>query len=46
MRTLSEASLKLSSVGFVAALFLSASNSSHAQAALPNFADLVENNAP
>jgi serine protease Do len=36
----------LSSVGFVAALFLSASNSSHAQAALPNFADLVENNAP
>tara|TARA_B110000967_G_C18842527_1_gene540155 strand:- start:249 stop:1643 length:1395 start_codon:yes stop_codon:yes gene_type:complete len=36
----------LSSVGFVVALFLSASNSSYAQAALPNFADLVENNAP
>ena len=46
MRIISEASLKLSSVGFVAALFLSASNSSYAQAALPNFADLVENNAP
>jgi len=46
MRILSEASLKLSSIGFVIALLLSASNSSYAQAALPNFADLVENNAP
>jgi len=46
MRTLSEAGLKLSSIGFVTALFLAASNSSHAQAALPNFADLVEKNAP
>jgi serine protease Do len=46
MRTLRQTRLKLSSVGFVVALFLSASNSSYAQAALPNFADLVENNAP
>ena len=46
MRTPSEASLKLSSIGFVVVLFLAASNSSFAQAALPNFADLVENNAP
>lgn len=46
MRTLSEASLKLSSVGFVVALFLSTSNSGYSQADLPNFADLVENNAP
>lgn len=46
MRTLSAASLKLSSIGFVIVLFLAASNSSYAQAALPNFADLVENNAP
>ncbi|MBL4582572.1 MAG: Do family serine endopeptidase [Gammaproteobacteria bacterium] len=46
MRTLSEASLKLSSIGFAVALLLAASNSSYAQAALPNFADLVENNAP
>ena len=46
MRTLSEASLKLSSVGFVVALFLSTSNSGYAQTDLPNFADLVENNAP
>ena len=46
MRTLRQTRLKLSSVGFVVALFLSTSNSSYAQAALPNFADLVENNAP
>ena len=46
MRTLSEASLKLSSISFVVALFLSASTSGYAQAALPNFADLVENNGP
>ena len=46
MRTLRQTRLKLSSVGFVVALSLSASNSSYAQAALPNFADLVENNAP
>jgi len=46
MRTLIEASLKLSSIGFVIALILAPINSSYAQAALPNFADLVENNAP
>ena len=46
MRSLSEASLKLSSVGFLVALFLSTSNSGYAQADLPYFADLVENNAP
>ena len=46
MRSLSEASLKLSSVGFLVALFLSTSNSGYAQTDLPNFADLVENNAP
>ena len=46
MRILSKASLKLSPTGFVVALFLCSNNSSFAQAALPNFADLVENNAP
>ncbi len=46
MRILSEASLKLSSIGFVVVLFLAASASSYAQGVLPNFADLVENNAP
>lgn len=46
MRILSEASLKLSSIGFLVVLFIAASESSYAQAALPNFADLVENNAP
>jgi len=36
----------LSSIGFVIALSLAASSGSYAQAALPNFADLVEKNAP
>lgn len=46
MRVLSKASLKLSFIGFITVLVLVRSGSLFAQAALPNFADLVENSAP
>tara|TARA_R110002073_G_scaffold152030_4_gene306369 strand:- start:1539 stop:2963 length:1425 start_codon:yes stop_codon:yes gene_type:complete len=46
MRILSEASLKLSAIAAVILLVLSASSSTYAAASLPNFADLVEKNAP
>jgi len=46
MRTLSETSRKFSPIAFVTTLCLLASNTSLAQSSLPNFADLVEKNAP
>lgn len=46
MRVISQASSKLLSIGFVTALLSVASSGSFAQATLPNFADLVEKNAP
>jgi serine protease Do len=46
MRILSEARLKLSFTGLLATLFLAVSSVGYGQAALPNFADLVEKNAP
>lgn len=46
MRILTEASLRLAAIAAVFFLALGVSSSNYAAAGLPNFADLVENNAP
>ncbi len=46
MRILKQASLKLSVISAVFFIMMGASTGGYAQAALPNFADLVEKNAP